>query len=392
MGSIITLGIEQLDIDWAKNCLGRNHSGLFLPEDLKEATYYYAENHREKRPAYVRKLRSIKKRLELLGYSLNECRKKYSELTAHSEFEQRPPFKFEALAKGLSSVEVLRFGTVDDPLSSDLWRCVVADPDDFEFGRDMSGFDYESERFFCTLDPYIVLRLLAENPTNLDLEVAWRFSDLAQGGWVDESYLYEALPASKRFLLVTEGSSDTNILKRSLEIVEPEAADFFEFVDMAENYPFTGTGNVVRFCEGLTKINIQNRVLVVLDNDTAGCSAARRLAKRNLPKQIRVMLLPKLEKCRQIRTLGPSGESFEDVNGRATSIEAFLDFNYGGLPLPTVRWTSYDKEQDAYQGELIAKEDYVRAFFAGAGKSGYDMSLLEHVWRNILSQCSADWR
>jgi hypothetical protein len=395
MGSLITLGIEQLDVDWAKNCLGRNHSCLFLPDDLKEVTYYYAENHREQRPAYARKLRSIKKRLELLGYTLDGCRKRYSELTTHPEFEQRPPFEFETLARGLLSVDVMKFGIADGPSSSDLWKCVVAAiPNDSEVGKttsNASDSNYESERFFCTLDPYIVLRLLAENPANLDREVAWRFSDLAAGGWVDESCLYEPLPAARRFLLVTEGSSDTNILKKSLGIAEPEASDFFEFVDMAENYPFTGTGNVVRFCEGLAKINIQNRVLVVLDNDTAGCSAAQRLAKLNLPKQIRVMLLPELETCRRIRTLGPSGESFEDVDGRATAIEAFLDVNYDGLPPPTVRWTSYDKQQDAYQGELIAKDDYVRAFFAGAGMTGYDMTSLKYLWQNILSNCSADW-
>ena len=395
MGSAITLGIEQLDVDWATNCPGRNHSCLFLPDDLKEVTYYYAENHREQQPAYARSLRSIKKRLELLGYTLDGCRKMYSDLTTHPEFEQRPPFEFETLAMGLLSVDVMKFGMADGPLSSDLWKCVVAaTPNDSKVGEVTSkapDYSYDSERFFCTLDSYIVLRLLAENPANLDCEVAWRFSDLAVGGWVDESCLYEPLPASKRFLVVTEGSSDTNILKKSLGIVEPEAADFFEFIDMAENYPFTGTGNVVRFCEGLAKINIQNRVLVVLDNDTAGCSALQRLAKLNLPKQIRVTLLPELEKCRRIRTLGPSGESLEDVNGRATAIEAFLDLSYGGLPLPTVRWTSYDKQLDAYQGELVAKNEYVRVFFDGADKNGYDMSSLKCLWQHILSRCCEGW-
>jgi hypothetical protein len=368
---------------------------LFLPDDLKEVTYYYAENHQEQQPAYARKLRSIQKRLELLGYTLDGCRKNYSDLTTHPEFERRPPFEFETLAMGLLSVDVMKFGMVDGPLSSDLWKCVVAaTPDHSRANNDAPNapdYTYESERFFCTLDPYIVLRLLAENPANLDCEVAWRFSDLAAGRWVDESCLYEPLPASKRFLLVTEGSSDTNILKKSLGIVEPEVADFFDFIDMAENYPFTGTGNVVRFCEGLARINIQNRVLVILDNDTAGRSAMQRLAKLDLPKQIRVTLLPELEKCRRIRTLGPSGESFEDVNGRAASIEAFLDLGFGGLPLPTVRWTSYDKQLDAYQGEFVAKDDYVRLFFDGAVKNGYDMSSLKYLWQHILSRCCGDW-
>jgi hypothetical protein len=395
MGSYITLGIEQLDVDWAKNCLGQNHSCLFLADDLREVTYYYAEGQREKGSAYSRQLRGIVKRLELLGYTLEGCRNKFSQLTMHPEIGQRPPFEFETLANGLLTLNVQSFGMVDGPLSSDLWKCVlVDDPDELQSGKSKpqtSISNWEAERFFSTLDPYIVLRLLAENTTNLDREVSWRFGDLVGGGWVDESCLYEHLPASKRFLLVTEGSSDTYILKKSLGMLEQDVADFFEFIDMAENYPFTGTGNVVRFCEGLAKINVQNRVLVILDNDTAGRSAAQRLANLKLPSQIRVMLLPELEKCRHVRTLGPGGERFENINGFASAIEAFLDLTVNDLPQPTVRWTSYDKQQDAYQGELIAKDEYVRSFFERAGTDGYDTSCLSYLWQHILQRCRGEW-
>src|SRR6266568_2841217 len=391
MGSLITLGIDRLDLDWAKNCLGRNHSCLFLPDDLKDVTYHYAENHREQAPAYARSLRTIVKRLALLGYTLDGCRKMYAGLAIHPEYSQRPRVEFKTLANGLGTVDVRRLGMPGGPFGSELWKCVLDGiPKNCQHKSatpSLTRLEFELESFFTTLDPYMVLRLLAENQINLECEVAWRFRDLVEGGWVDEDRLYEPLPASKRFLLVTEGTSDTSILKKSLGIAEPSTADFFEFIDMDENYPFTGTGNVVRFCEGLAKINIQSRVLVILDNDTAGQSAARRLARLRLPPQIRVMLLPKLEKCRRVRTLGPSGESFEDVNGRATAIEAFLDLSYGGVPPPTVRWTSYDERQDAYQGEFVGKDAYVRAFFEGADKNtGYDMSCLKYLWQQILSR------
>src|SRR5438309_1872926 len=64
VGSLITLGIERVEIDWAKNCFGRNHSRLFLPSDLKDVTYYYAADVTERKPAYARSLRSIVKRLD----------------------------------------------------------------------------------------------------------------------------------------------------------------------------------------------------------------------------------------------------------------------------------------------------------------------------------------
>jgi hypothetical protein len=392
VGSLITLGIARLEIDWAKNCFGRNHSRLFLPSDVKNVPYYYADDVVQPKPGYARSLRSVLKRLQLLGYALGGCRKMYSELAAHPEYEQRPPLRFTTLMRGLSQVDITKFKIPDDPSYCDLGEYVIAnitnDPECVRSAPDLAAVEHSGGSFLNNLDPYIVLRLLAENPNNLDLEVTWRFSDLTEGGWIDGDNLYEGLAASDRFLLVTEGSSDTNILRKSLELVEPEVADFFDFIDMAENYPFTGTGNVVRFCEGLCKINIQNQVLVVLDNDTVGRSAARRLAKLNLPPQIRTVVLPELEKCQRVRTLGPNGEAFEDVNGRAVSIEFFLDLNFNVAPGPTVRWTSYDERQDAYQGELIAKERYVRAFFDAAGKKfAYDTSYLAYLWRHILDRC-----
>jgi hypothetical protein len=397
MGSFITLGIERLEVDWAKNSVARNHSRLFLHNDVKNVTYYYADEVTEQKPGYARRLRSVLKRLELLGYTIEGCQKIYADLASHPVLEERPPIAFATLQKALSRVDVRKFAVPEnDPVDFDLGEYVVksilSDPEWMKSAPDVAKDHFLDGCFLENLDPYIVLRLLAENAANLDLELAWRFSNLVEGGWIETDRLYEPLSPSDKFLLVTEGSTDTNILRKSLALVEPDVSDFFGFVDMAENYPFTGTGNVIRFCEGLCKINILNRVLVVLDNDTAGRAAAERLQKLRLPPQIRTLVLPDLKKCSKVKTLGPSGENLEDVNGRAVSIEFFLDLNYDTLPKPGVRWTSYDQSQDAYQGELVAKDAYVRAFFDVAGKSkNYDVSDLAYLWRNILTKCVGPW-
>jgi hypothetical protein len=166
-------------------------------------------------------------------------------------------------------------------------------------------------------------------------------------------------------------------------------ADFFEFVDMSENYPFTGSGNVFRFCQGLARIVIQNRVLVVLDNDTAGHSAASRIASLLLPPRMRVTVLPDLEECRAVKTLGPSGQQREDINGRAVSIEWFLDM--AARPVePIVRWTSYDEQLDRYQGELIGKDEYVRHFLRNINRNATGSCVkLTRLWDHLLTVCGA---
>ncbi len=70
MGSLVTLGVGRLEIDWGKNNFFLNHSALFLPEDIRDAPYYYADDVVEQKPAFVRALRSVARRLEMLGYTL----------------------------------------------------------------------------------------------------------------------------------------------------------------------------------------------------------------------------------------------------------------------------------------------------------------------------------
>ncbi|HEX4338086.1 MAG TPA: hypothetical protein VH062_19385 [Polyangiaceae bacterium] len=169
----------------------------------------------------------------------------------------------------------------------------------------------------------------------------------------------------------------------------PDIRDFFHFVDMTENYPFTGTGNVVKFCQGLARINILNRILVVLDNDTAGREAYVQLAKLNLPDTMRVAQLPALVHCRRVKTLGPSGIGYEDINDKAVSIECFLDI-WTSEDEPTVRWTNYSQTLGAYHGALVQKETYVRAFFDRAKRQrNYDFSGLSALWNHLVEVCTA---
>ena len=111
---------------------------------------------------------------------------------------------------------------------------------------------------------------------------------------------------------------------------------------MSKNYPFTGTGNLFLFCQGLARIRIQNKVLVVFDNDTAGNAAYQKVKALKLPPTMQIALLPSLPDFESFPTLGPSGPNTEDINGRAVAIELYLDLSHGSVSTPKVRWTSPD--------------------------------------------------
>ncbi len=102
---------------------------------------------------------------------------------------------------------------------------------------------------------------------------------------------------------------------------------------------------------------MQNKIVVVLDNDTAGQAALQKLGRLQMPLNIRLVRLPDLEGFRAFPTLGPSGRLTEDVNGRAVAIESFLDLAFGPRAERAIRWTCFNSELGAYQGELLAKEE-----------------------------------
>jgi hypothetical protein len=397
MGSIVTLGLGRLEVDWGKNWNYTNHSRLFLPSDRKPVTHHYVdeETHapiEELKPGFARPLRSVKRRIELLGYTLREAKRHFeTDPQIFPDYYENPDISFDVFARALAFVDVRAVGLdpwfADHSLGDFAARSILKDPEFTKTAENLKSLTRSDGQFFENLDPYVVLRLLAENPANLDIDVEWRFADIVEGGWADEETIYEPLGDRDRYLVVTEGSSDGSVLRKAIELLWPDVADFFDFVDMSENYPFTGAGNLFRFCQGLARIRIQNKVVVIFDNDAAGREAEDRVKQLDLPPSMTIVRLPHLPECAAFPTFGPSGNAKQDINGQAVSIELFLDLRLG--PPPCVRWTSYNPYSKCYQGELIAKERYAKQFLQMSTVSrDYDCSklelLLDHLYQAIV--------
>ncbi len=236
------------------------------------------------------------------------------------------------------------------------------------------------------IDPLVTLTLLARNPRNLRRDIIWRYYDVVSDGSVEIEDLLPRLDASQKFLIVTEGSTDSFIMRRALDILRPDIADFFSFIDMREHYPFTGTGNIVNFVKGLAKIQVQNKILCIVDNDAEGQLQLSRLASVPLPPNLLVTALPDVR--RKFPTLGTSGSKRENINGRAVSIECFLDLDDGSPA--TVRWSNYIAELDRYQGAIVNKERFLaRLKEVKSTKAKYDFSGLRQLVDFMTDRCCA---
>ncbi|WP_392714188.1 HEPN/Toprim-associated domain-containing protein [Rhizobium ruizarguesonis] len=403
MGSMIHLSVGRLEIDWGKNSGFTDHSPLFQPSDLTQVPYYYVDpDNPEKeggngyeyniisqlQDGLSKPLGEVVERIKLLGYTLENAMKEFEYLSDINSFDV-DKFSFDQLKEALLTVDVTQM-SADYGDGEDFGKFfrrhlfarlgldhIVDDPQYVQFN---AGEGMEN------LSTYSILLLLAENPTARSLPVNWQFADVEAGGWGGRDEFVRTLDPKHRFLIVTEGSTDAGILKHALKLLKPHLADFFDFVDMAEGYPFTGTGNLFNFTKGLISISVQNNVIILYDNDAEGVSSFKRSARLRLPANMRVLKLPDLPEFASNPTRGPSGEHEADINGRAAAIECYLDTRAA----PIVRWNNFNKELGVYQGELIEKQDVMHAFYDLKTVDGdYDFSKIMRVLELLIHECAA---
>lgn len=215
-------------------------------------------------------------------------------------------------------------------------------------------------------DFFVPLRLAIE-AFNDDQKLIYDLTDVIGAGYFDieEDFLeYSQFPASNEFawkskiIVLTEGSSDSWILRESMNILYPHLTKYFSFLDF-ENTKFGGgVGNLVNTVKAFSGSGIVNNVIALFDNDTAAQSACSNLQNIQLPSNIVIRKLPEIELLNNYPTIGPSGKANLNVNGIAGSIELYLGedvLKIDGRNLTPIQWTSHDKNLKKYQGVVTEK-------------------------------------
>ncbi|MHB1076881.1 HEPN/Toprim-associated domain-containing protein [Thiobacillus sp.] len=423
MGTEITLDVAGVTVTYSKNHPGIDHGSIFQDQDRKvvksnQLDYdWYEKEDEDPTPsemAFTRPLKDVVPRLELLGFTLERVQREY-DFVAHDWLEEMRSLQDdddEPTPQLMNFSEFLAFVTAH-PLES-LDDTFISGTDDAREARMRSRFGgmqfehiptyrsydihaYSERSFFGSLvdilHPYSVLRLFAETKGNNDAPVVWQYGPLVQAGWATEEKFVSSARRTETFLIATEGSSDVHILKHALALLRPGIADFFRFIDVSESHPFSGTGNLVKFAEGLAKIDVQNQVVFVFDNDAEGFDAHQRLSTLTLPVNMRGIMLPELEEFRSFPAQGPEGLHNSDINWRAAAIECYLDLDVGGHPPAKVLWTNYKKGLGSYQGALEYKDSYSKEFLKQTAETlaegKYDVRKIDAILELLVAECTA---
>jgi hypothetical protein len=399
---MIHLAVGRLEVDWGKNNFFTDHGALFQSADLKLVPSYYAgEDWPEGEPiiemneGFGKPLGQVLARLELLGYTLRAVEHHYDRLHQfHNLHEDALPF--DELRQALVKVDVNRvsgnyredYGPGQFVRKEILERLALASEKHDYYNAGLRPDHWEVDLLLENFGANGALRLLAENPANLDLDVSWDFTPLVDSGWATRDEFRAGPSAEQCFLVVTEGSSDAKIIEKALKLFRPHIADFFKFVDMEEGYPFSGTGNLHKFTQGLISIALQNNIVVVYDNDAEGIAKMRATRKLSLPPNMRVMQLPNHDEFLNFKTIGPTGIGHADINGRAAAIECYLDLEREGLPDAIVRWSTFNRELGVYHGELQHKSQYMKDFLElRALSASYKSNKIESVLDTLVAEC-----
>ena len=132
---------------------------------------------------------------------------------------------------------------------------------------------------------------------------------------------------------------------------------------------------VTKMVKTFAGVRMTQRIIALFDNDVAGLEQKRILDQlMRLPPSFRVMALPAVPIGNNYPTIGPEGLRTMNVNGSACSIELFLGLDAlknDSNKLRPIRWKSWNKSAQLYQGALEDKNHATRSFLV-AMKAGGD--------------------
>ena len=390
MGSYCDLKIGTKSIYWSKNSVDPVMMSIFIAQDkaykYKPVSQVFPEDYDEDDDTpyaickYISRVSIVKKRLDILGFSLNECEKSLREYI-QSELEHYEEYiadrdkgdvlydLYSGYKTALSSANVKSFVTAYKTLFEQTEHLVDAEEKFRKSGGLVGYISGNTDEYALGIpigDLRFAFRILLEcfddqDPVELDI------SDLIGGGWYEyeddlveisrqdltESYHYDS-----KIIMLTEGSSDKYILEKSLAILYPEYLPYYTFMDFGISNASGGAAALVAVVKAFLGAGIQNRIIALFDNDTAARVAMKGLVNLQLPDNMRVMTYPSYEYLDSFPTVGPSGNHNLDVNQLAGSIELYLCQQALEISneISPVQWKGFDQSLSCYQGEVLNKK------------------------------------
>lgn len=398
MGSYSSLKLADYEIGTSKSYIDPYWACLFKETDKRSRQVHYGgyyevplDNDSELVPTteYAVSAEAMKLRLEIMGFTLEKVKQNF-EYHIAQVLKDRKDFYgedkaddddrnklnhittlknngFDGWLKAISHIMAQKLNIWDLPFDrnieqDDLYSFMLTYDDIFEdltLGYPHIGFGYLLRGLLETVSP--------NDELILDLTSLVYSGYYAEDESVCENAWQTQINATLEFqkiIILTEGTSDSQYLSRSLNVLYPEVARYFSFLDFDTLKPDGGSSALEKTVKSFAAAGVNNKLIALFDNDAAGMASVKRLGKKPLPANVRVLLLPELELGLKYPTLGPQGETEENINGRACSIEMYfgtdvLRTENGYTP---ISWRNLEPQINEYQGEIMYKDEVQKRF------------------------------
>jgi len=193
------------------------------------------------------------------------------------------------------------------------------------------------------------------------------------GYYTPEEKVIDGLMAHQdKITILTEGTSDINIISKSMQLLYPHIFDYYNFKDFKVSKASGSANQLTLEIKSLISINHQNRVIALFDNDGEGLTQINLLKKINIPNNFVILTYPNLGLLEKYPT---SNNKFENVNGVAGSIEMYLGkdiLQEEGKFIP-IELSS----QETPHGKLISKDNLQKKYYKKIKQCKKDSNLIE---------------
>lgn len=370
MGTYVSISIGNFDFLSSKNSFGE----LLFPfskADLRIGTAFYEDGEQYTRRYLSTTVAKVKRILDAFGFTVNDAKHEFAKLkTEKLEFIQCCLEEGSGDIVGFSYEDVLNNFTFESWQKSALCYAEILANDYHALEQYRTSKLSISEQFLLDSLPFgegfwgfvdidfniwSVFRVLLD-AFPPEKAVILDYTELYESGWCNE-YPDDSDYEVPKTIILTEGKFDAEVISQSMSLLYPFMSKFFSFINFSE-YKVQGSTNfLTHYLKAFIASGIQNRVIALYDNDSAGLAELVDINDFLVPDNFRILHLPDVELAKNYPTLGPNGEEFLDVNGRACSIELFLGkdvLSENGKLIP-IQWKGYVDKTKSYQGEVMQK-------------------------------------
>jgi hypothetical protein len=401
-----------LTLTGAKNTVYYHMLNLFSPEDYMETIIQDEDGETIKTKKFVTTSGTAKKRLDIIGYYLDSIFKQFQ---TNIEFlkensDDYPVELYDILSEFHNYLEDIPKNDLIQNMTIENFNNAIKLYFDNPSSKIPTGnvvldyiINYKKEHYglgFPCLDHLCEVRVILDN-LSMNSLVEYDLTEIIDNGYVEvEEVLsfwntgrFDSI--SNKTIILTEGTTDIYVLKKSLNLLYPQYSHLYTFFDFDNTKSQGSTSSLVHLVKGFISAGIKDRMIALFDNDTATYEALSVLNEENLTANIKIIHLPNLKWAMDYPTLGPTGLVKADINKLACSMEFFMGKNLlikSGDYIP-VQWTGYNSKLKRYQGEILYKKEIHNKFFKiikkaekmGVENVDHDWEQLKYLWETIFS-------